>query len=259
MKTYLKHKKIPNLDSERLRINFYKNVKIDFQNKIFNESFIDVREMGLSGKNYYYEKDNPPYYQKIEGSIKGLFLRKSIVEKLIRVNQKLSELGLELYFYDCYRPIAVQYFFYKIWYPNYLKKCFPNLSEEQILQKRNNYIAKCPTTEKGVDKNAPPPHITGAAMDMTLRFISTKEHLFMGTIFDDFSEIVHTDYFEKISQERSLTLSEEEALKNRRLLFWIMKDAGFENYPFEWWHYSYGDQMWSVLNNKKAIYSIMKI
>lgn len=34
-----------------------------------------------------------------------------------------------------------------------------------------------------------------------------------------------------------------------------MKKEGFVNYPGEWWHFSYGDQLWAAYKNKKyAIY-----
>ncbi|KAG0505300.1 MAG: D-alanyl-D-alanine dipeptidase [Candidatus Udaeobacter sp.] len=35
-----------------------------------------------------------------------------------------------------------------------------------------------------------------------------------------------------------------EALRNRRLLYWIMREAGFANYPYEWWHFDWGTQFW---------------
>ncbi|MCL6630013.1 MAG: hypothetical protein K6U00_10480, partial [Armatimonadetes bacterium] len=36
------------------------------------------------------------------------------------------------------------------------------------------------------------------------------------------------------------------AAKNRQLLLDIMLEAGFSNYPGEWWHYSYGDSAWAL-------------
>ena len=29
-------------------------------------------------------------------------------------------------------------------------------------------------------------------------------------------------------------------------------NAGFVNYPAEWWHFSYGDKMWAAYGNKKS-------
>ena len=51
-----------------------------------------------------------------------------------------------------------------------------------------------------------------------------------------------------------MSFSNEEARANRRMLYWLMIEAGFTNHPDEWWHYSYGDQMWAKLSNKPAAF-----
>ncbi|MBC8319780.1 MAG: hypothetical protein H8E34_03550 [Bacteroidetes bacterium] len=157
--TKLKEKVIPNLDPHRQKMNKTYSTKINFKHKKLNEGFVDIRNIGISGDNYYHKKLNPP-------------------------------------------------------------------------------------------------HSTGAALDLTLKSIETKELLFMGNIFDDVGKIVYTDYYEKVQQHSILTLSEEEAQKNRRLLYWCMKNGDFENFPTEWWHFSFGDQAWAVLNEQpEAFYS----
>ncbi len=43
--------------------------------------------------------------------------------------------------------------------------------------------------------------------------------------------------------------------KRRSLLLSVMEKAGFVQHPKEWWHFSYGDQLWSWLSKKDfAIY-----
>jgi len=37
-----------------------------------------------------------------------------------------------------------------------------------------------------------------------------------------------------------------------------MEDQGFVNYPYEWWHYSYGDKYWGYVKNKTAIYDTVE-
>ena len=71
----------------------------------------------------------------------------------------------------------------------------------------------------------------------------------MGGIFDDPSDTSHTAIFERKLNghgvdKQPLTVSETAALRNRRLLYWAMSDAGFVNYPFEWWHFDLGTQLW---------------
>lgn len=260
MLSSLKNKAIPILDDSRKLIVEFKSIELDFENKLSKEVLVDIKEAGLSGNNYYYRNDNPPYHKKINGSIQKLLLRYSYVEKLVKVNRKLRKKGLELYFYDCYRPIEVQNYLYYKWYPRHLEKTFPNMTENQRLIKRDQIIAKGPSSIKDVDMKTPPPHSTGGSADVTLRLINSKEPLYMGSIFDDISTIVCTDYFEKIKGKNPFTFSEEEAQKNRRILYWVMKDEGIENYPFEWWHFCWGDQIWAKLSdNKKAYYSFINI
>ena len=30
-----------------------------------------------------------------------------------------------------------------------------------------------------------------------------------------------------------------------------MENAGFKNYPNEWWHFCYGDRMWAAYSKRK--------
>ncbi|WP_222115898.1 M15 family metallopeptidase [Chromobacterium vaccinii] len=39
----------------------------------------------------------------------------------------------------------------------------------------------------------------------------------------------------------------ESARTNRRILIRAMRDAGFVNYPSEWWHWSHGDRYWAAV------------
>lgn len=80
-----------------------------------------------------------------------------------------------------------------------------------------------------------PPHTTGGAVDLSLTLDGVP--LFLGSGFDQFDKFAWTAYYEtKDSVWRPL----------RRLLYWRMIDAGFVNYPLEWWHFSYGDQEWAM-------------
>lgn len=74
------------------------------------------------------------------------------------------------------------------------------------------------------------PHCRGVAVDLTLVDCNGKE-LEMGSDFDEFSELAFHDC-SKIS---------DQAKKNRRTLFDIMQQAGFDFYSKEWWHYQLFD------------------
>ena len=75
-------------------------------------------------------------------------------------------------------------------------------------------------------------------MDVTLRRKSTGELLDMGSGYDEASTNSFTDAFERDQQ------SDPQVRDNRRLLNTVMTQAGFANYPYEWWHYDWGTQMW---------------
>ncbi|ACF44229.1 M15 family metallopeptidase domain-containing protein [Pelodictyon phaeoclathratiforme] len=159
---------------QRTKIVDLRTVPINFYHKLSNEDYVDVRAMGLSGNNHYFITNNPPYYTSIKGSTEKLLLRKIVVLKLIKINKKLNKNGIELYLFDFYRPIKVQQFLYNVWLPAYLKKIHPHYTQGDITMELNFYSAKPPISEDEFDRNAPPPHTTGAAMDVTLRFKDTK-------------------------------------------------------------------------------------
>ena len=62
------------------------------------------------------------------------------------------------------------------------------------------------------------------------------------------------NFYEKDSSR--MHCSKHRVFHNRRsLLFSVMEQAGFVQHPNEWWHFSYGDQLWSWLSKKdNAIY-----
>ena len=67
--------------------------------------------------------------------------------------------------------------------------------------------------------------------------------------------IVQASYLDQ-GQTESVRIRLEEARANRRLLYWLMIDAGFASNPSEWWHFSFGDQMWAKLRNEpEALYA----
>jgi len=48
--------------------------------------------------------------------------------------------------------------------------------------------------------------------------------------------------------------------ENRQLLIDIMTNVGFVNYPYEWWHWSYGDKYWAYIKKRRfAIYKTLKM
>ena len=128
------------------------------------------------------------------------FARLPTAQALKKINEELSEMGLGLKVFDAYRPYTVT------------RKMWKVVHDER-------YTAN-PAKGSG--------HNRGAAVDLTLVKLSTKEELRMPTEFDDFSEKAHHDYMDL----------PEDVLKNRKLLKTVMEKYGFISLSTEWWHYS---------------------
>lgn len=236
---------IPDQAEARARKEGFRGHAIDKNCAAFGESLVNLSDHGITGENYYHSTRNPPYWRRIEGSIPDLLARRAIALKLAGINLVLHEGGLELFVFDAWRPRAVQAYFHDVWMPQEVHKRNPSLSDEELERAVETYWA-APST----DADSPAPHATGGAVDLTLRVIG-GECLWMGSIFDDVTDLAHRDHFER-DDVPAMAFSDEEARANRRLLHWIMSDAGFVGHPDEWWHFSYGDQLWAKLSGVPA-------
>jgi D-alanyl-D-alanine dipeptidase len=243
----LRERPIPDLSAARETRKAYRSYPIDAHNPHYGEPLVAIVDYGIEGENYYYRDDAPPYYSKAPGAIPHLLLRESVARRLQQVDARLRACGLQLHVHDGYRPIEVQEYFFRTWMPQRVRQRFPAATEEQVLEETRRYWAQ-PT----ISAESPAPHNTGSAIDLTIRHVPTGEHLHMGSIFDDVTRIAHTDWFESASVSSNESYSDQEARANRRLLYWLMIEAGFVNYPNEWWHYSWGDQMWACFTNRDA-------
>jgi len=178
----------------------------------------------IYSKSMYFE-------QQIQSSLQAIYLRKSAYERLIEAISLLPD-EYSFILYDGYRPLQVQQYLFQQ-FSNTIRTSHPRYSEKEILEETLKYVA-FPSTEPSKTS----PHVTGGAIDLTL---GDKEGnpLNMGSNFDEMSEKSTTRYYEHHLTEN------EEALKNRRLLFNAMTAVGFTNYSEEWWHFDYGNSTWA--------------
>lgn len=244
----LRDRPLPDLSPLRAKLVGAKDTPIDVTEKRSPEPLIALKAKGVKGRNYYASDRNPPYWGRASGAIDGLWAREGAVDKLAAVNARLGVMGLRLHVFDAWRPPAVQAYFHDTWVPEALRKRRPDLGEEALRREVRRYWAA-----PSADPARPAPHSTGGAFDLTLVW-EDGEPLFMGGLFDDASAVSHTDRFEAPTPAADFSFSAEEARANRRLLFWVMTEAGFANYPDEWWHYSWGDQMWAALTGAPAAF-----
>jgi zinc D-Ala-D-Ala dipeptidase len=215
-------------------------IAIRRDNRLFAEVLVEAGDWNLKGENFYASERNPPYWQSVAGATDKLLLRRSVAEKLVRVNARAAEADLELFLFDAWRPRAVQAFFHDVWMPRELQRRNPGLSGGALTEEVERYWAA-----PSGDENSPAPHATGGAVDLTLRW-KNGDALWMGSLFDDVTQLANRDRFENLTDE-SFSFSDEEARANRRLLHWLMAEEDFAAHPDEWWHFSWGDQMWAAL------------
>ena len=226
----------------------YRAHPVDLSDPRGADPMVEMRDHGIAGANAYFT-GVAPYHERVEGAVPDLLLRRPLIDRLAAVNARLAPYGLELWVFDAWRPLAVQNRFHDHWMPERLRALHPDWDAARIASETERYWAK--GAYGAIDPASPPPHATGAAVDLTIRYPGGAE-LFMGTIFDDVSEASNTDAFE--TEPEGLAFSAREARANRRLLYWLMAEAGFANNPTEWWHFSLGDQMWARITGEKVAY-----
>jgi len=114
------------------RRGFRARIPLSRDHVLFAETVVEARDVGLKGENFYASNRNPPYWQKIEGAVEKLWLRKSVAEKLARVNARAGTVGLELFLFDAWRPRSVQAYFHDVWMPRELQRRAPSLKGAEL-------------------------------------------------------------------------------------------------------------------------------
>ena len=225
-----------------------------------SDPLVDVSEYGIAGRSYY-SRVSVALEQPIKEVDPPIMVRQSLAEKLADINLYLQQstevtklLGgqVELYIQEGFRSTAVQKKLYGEIFPQLIRHQQPGLTEEQIRHRRDQLVAR-----PGGPGNSPSPHTTGAAIDITLRFTNPdldykqRNLLQMGHEGGATTGTALPDYFEGLSK---LTPTQLKARRNRRAFYWVMRgaltpggDSGLVCNPTEWWHWSYGDQMWAAL------------
>ncbi len=178
----------------------------------------------------------PVYFQiGLAGASEKMFLREGALRKLNKAAETLPD-GLGFLVLDTHRPLTVQQALWD-WQERNVRTEHPNLSDEETKALVSQFVA-FPTD----DPKRPTPHRTGGAVDLTIISLESGKELPMGTEFDEAVERAVTDWFERYP--------ESPFTENRRLLFQAMADAGFANYPGEWWHYEFGTRRWAAQKNQ---------
>jgi zinc D-Ala-D-Ala dipeptidase len=148
------------------------------------------------------------------------YLLRPVARALQRVELRLRRQQMRLKVFDCYRPVRAVKHFVR-WAGDLQDQrtkalYYPHLDKSVLL---GDYIAPMSG------------HSRGATVDLTLMRCpdgGACEPLDMGTEFDFFDELAHTDAPDLTPEQRD----------NRLLLRSAMEREGFQNYALEWWHYT---------------------
>ncbi|HEY9757076.1 MAG TPA: M15 family metallopeptidase [Oculatellaceae cyanobacterium] len=229
----------------------YHNIEIDLAGPANKEPLIDVQEYGIACKSMY-SRPYAPYYRAFAEALETVYLRDTVAQKLVQANNILVRYGVEVLALDGFRPVSLQL---ELW-EHFMEQARQQLPEASLedMQRFAAQFCSNPTNYRADDYRTWPVHSTGGAIDLTLRSLYDKQELFMGSIFDDADSISYTTHFESFELTSQSGI---EARRNRRLLYHSMIAVGFANYPYEWWHFDFGSQMWVMNGNSsqtKALY-----
>ena len=110
----------------------YSDIPIDRNDPRGREPLIPLESVGVAFESYYAKTDgnNPPFGISINGSRQDIWLRKSLAEKLARVNQRLRPFEAEVFVLDGHRSVACQQGLWDFFYAR-AKQLNPNGSEQE--------------------------------------------------------------------------------------------------------------------------------
>ena len=175
------------------------------------------------------------------------YLRQGVLDRVIQAQVGLQQLHpqWQIQIFDAYRPVEVQQY-------------MVDYTFKQTVASRNLDLGKLSAGEiakiwedvyqiwavPSFDLGTPPPHSTGAAIDITL--VDRDGNLVnMGSPIDEMSDRSLPEYFAD-----AIDPVEQQYHHQRQLLDRVMRDVGFLRHPGEWWHFSIGDQLWAWLKNQ---------
>ena len=163
------------------------------------------------------------------------FAREGVMKQLVAAAESVKKMhGLKLLIYVLYRSPKNQAELRERDRKE-LMAAHPEYTESQLEAALNRISAKVGGSG----------HQTGGAVDITL-CVESGVPLDMGTAYLEHNAKTVTDYPDLPEEQR----------RNRQILLDAMLEAGFINYPGEWWHFCHGDKMWAAYARKPyAIYS----
>ena len=170
----------------------------------------------------------------------GIYVRSELLKRLEAAATALAD-PYQLVIRAGHRPIAVQRRLVKECAADY-KRDNPGISDEEALKHARTFVSDPDITL--------PPHVCGAAVDVEVMNTSSGEYLDFGSGLNDDNERSFL-YYPDLTEEQKA---------NRLMLVTAMLDAGLASCKPEWWHFSYGDQVWAwFYGEQNSLYSPIDI
>lgn len=163
-----------------------------------------------------------------------LVVRAGVLGRLLAAARSLPD-GMVLTIVEGYRDPARQR---ALWNEQFrvVRRQYPKKSQSDIERITRLRVAEPSKLGSG--------HQTGGAVDVSLSDTRGLA-LDMGTAMHQFTRLTAT----------KASPLPQAARAHRRVLLKAMTETGFCNFPGEWWHFSYGDQLWAAYSRKpNAIY-----
>ncbi|WP_027820670.1 M15 family metallopeptidase [Paraburkholderia bannensis] len=163
-------------------------------------------------------------------------VRETVAHRLVDAVSNLPE-GYSLLIKESLRPTSLQKFYFE----RRLKRILaenPGMNEGDAVGLTAQFVA--PPWVAG--------HPSGGAIDLTLSDCNGAE-LDLGCAYDEDEATSSGACFSQFAGLNPI------ARAHRATMFAALERAGFVNYPFEWWHWSYGDRYWAVVKQQPhAVY-----
>ena len=179
-----------------------------------------------------YRKEHPEY--------DTVYTRTEVLKRLHHAANSLED-EYKLVIRAGHRPLDVQKAILNGCKNDYLKDN-PGATEEDALEHARTFVDD-PDIQL-------PSHCCAIAVDVYLIDVQYGKSLDFGTEMNDYNERSYL-YAEDITDLQKI---------NRDILINAMLDAGFASCYSEWWHFSYGDQIWAWFYGKKdCLYGLINL
>jgi D-alanyl-D-alanine dipeptidase len=176
-------------------------------------------------------------------------LREQVVLRLLRAQIELQrrQPHWRLAIFDGWRPLAVQSFMVAHTIREQCERA--GIEPNGTSPERDRVVTEVLRfwASPSQDPATPPPHSTGAAVDLTL-VQADGSGLAMGSAIDAIGPVSEPDHFLACAERSNDEAQRQDFLRwhrHRLGLREAMQAAGFAQHPNEWWHFSWGDQLWA--------------